>query len=50
MEKVQGADLVVITTAHSALDYAMVQKHARCIFDTKNAMSKVTARSNVHLL
>ena len=50
VEKVQGADLVVITTAHSALDYAMVQKHARCIFDTKNAMSKVTARSNVHLL
>lgn len=47
---VQEADLVVITTAHTAVDYAMVQAHARCIFDTKNAMAGIAARANIHLL
>lgn len=37
-EMVQQADLVMITTAHTTVDYAMVQKNAKAIFDTKNAM------------
>lgn len=47
---IADADLVVITTAHTTLDYEMVQAHAKCIFDTKNAMSGVKARGNIHLL
>lgn len=34
---VVGYDLVVLTTDHSAVDYAMVQAHAQVIFDTRNA-------------
>lgn len=47
---VADADLVVITTAHTSVDYEMVQQHARCIFDTKNAMSRVSSRENIYLL
>lgn len=45
-----GVDLVVITTAHTMLDYDFVQRNAPCIFDTKNAMKQVRNRENVELL
>jgi UDP-N-acetyl-D-glucosamine dehydrogenase len=45
-----NADLVMITTAHTKVDYSFVQKHARMVFDTKNAMKSVTDRSNIELL
>lgn len=45
-----GADLVVITTAHTKLDYDFVQRNAPSIFDTKNAMKQVQNRENVELL
>ena len=44
------ADLVIVTTGHSKLDYNFVQKHADIIFDTKNAMKDVSNRSNIELL
>ncbi len=44
------ADLVVITTAHTNVDYDFVQKHSKMIFDTKNAMKKVLKRDNIELL
>ncbi|SFH80961.1 UDP-N-acetyl-D-glucosamine dehydrogenase [Tindallia magadiensis] len=50
VEALQEADLVVITTAHSSVDYQKVQKHATVIFDTKNAMKKVADRENIELL
>jgi UDP-N-acetyl-D-glucosamine dehydrogenase len=31
------ADLVVLVTDHSIYDYAFIEKHARCIVDTRNA-------------
>lgn len=43
-------DLVIVTTAHTNIDYAFVQKHASAIFDTKNAMVNVTERSGIELL
>lgn len=50
-EKVlKEADLVVITTAHTNLDYDFVQKHADMVFDTKNAMKSVKNRENIELL
>ena len=49
-EEISVADLVVITTAHSNIDYDFVQKYAKTIFDTKNAMKKVQKRDNIEVL
>ena len=49
-ESLTGADLVMITTAHTNVDYQFVQKNARVIFDTKNAMKGVCTRDNVEVL
>ncbi len=49
-ELLESADLVMITAAHTNVDYDFVQKHSRFIFDTKNAMKKVTNRENIELL
>ena len=43
-------DLVMITTAHSNVDYKMVQKNAKVIFDTKNVMKNITDRQNIEVL
>jgi UDP-N-acetyl-D-glucosamine dehydrogenase len=47
---IESADLVIITTAHTNVDYDFVQKHAKAIFDTKNAMKQVKNRENIELL
>ncbi|MFA9379597.1 MAG: nucleotide sugar dehydrogenase [Acetanaerobacterium sp.] len=47
---VSGADLVIITTAHTEIDYDMVAQNAQAVFDTKNAMKEVYPRDNVELL
>ena len=47
---IEGADLVIITTAHTDVDYKFVNKHAKAIFDTKNAMKHIDARENIELL
>lgn len=44
------ADLVVITTAHTDMNYDFVQKNSSQIFDTKNAMKNVKSRDNIELL
>lgn len=49
-ELIKSADLVVITTAHSNVDYDFVQQKAKAIFDTKNAMKDVKNRDNVEVL
>ena len=46
----ESVDLVIITTAHTNVDYDLVQKHARLIFDTKNAMKAVLSRENIEVL
>lgn len=45
-----NADLVVITTAHTKINYDFVQRNSKFIFDTKNAMKNVKNRDNVELL
>ena len=47
---VSSYDLVMITTAHTNVDYEMVQKSAKVIFDTKNVMKNIKSRGNVELL
>lgn len=49
-ELVESADLVIVTAAHTNVDYAMVQQHAKAIFDTKNAMKHLAQRNNIELL
>ena len=49
-EHLKVADLVVITTGHTSVDYDFVQQNARFIFDTKNAMKNVKNRDNIELL
>lgn len=47
---IAAADIVVITTAHSNVDYGLVQKHAKIIFDTRNAMKDIKERDNIEIL
>ena len=49
-ELISEVDLVIVTTAHTSVDYDFVQKHAKVIFDTKNALKKVKNKNNVELL
>jgi UDP-N-acetyl-D-glucosamine dehydrogenase len=49
-EILSSADLVVITTAHTGIDYDFIQQNARFIFDTKNALKDVEPRDNIELL
>jgi len=49
-EKLQADDLVMVTTAHTTVDYDFVAEHADLIFDTKNAMKKVQKRENIRVL
>lgn len=49
-EALADADLVVVTCAHTNVDYNMVQQNAEAIFDTKNAMKNVADRSNIEVL
>lgn len=49
-EAVAGYDLVMVTCAHTNVDYELVQKNAKAIFDTKNAMKHIKDRSNIEVL
>lgn len=49
-EALESADLVVVTCAHSNIDYDFVQQNAKVIFDTKNVMKNVKDRSNIEVL
>lgn len=43
-------DLVVITAAHTNIDYDLIADNAKRIFDTKNVMKNVKNRDNIILL
>lgn len=49
-ELLRLADLVVVTAAHTTIDYEFVQQHARAVFDTKNVMKGVKDRDNIETL
>ena len=49
-EVIASYDLVMITTAHSNVDYDMIQKNADEIFDTKNVMKNIENRENIEVL
>ncbi len=43
-------DLVIITTAHTNIDYCMIQENANLIFDTRNVMKNIVKRDNIEVL
>lgn len=47
---VKDSDIVIFTAAHSNYDYDMIQKNAKFIFDTRNAMKNAKNRENIELL
>lgn len=47
---ISAADIVIITTAHTNVDYNFVQQYAKIIFDSKNAMKNIQRRDNIELL
>lgn len=49
-EMIEKFDLVMITTAHTNVDYGMIQKYAKIIFDTKNVMKNLKNRDNIEVL
>ena len=50
VQKIQEVDLVMFTAAHSKFDYEMIEKNAKAIFDTRNAMKNAKNRENIELL
>ncbi|MHB1152802.1 MAG: nucleotide sugar dehydrogenase [Eubacteriales bacterium] len=49
-EVIKKFDLVMITTAHTNIDYNFIQIHAKTIFDTKNVMKSIIQRYNIEVL
>ncbi len=49
-EIIASYDLVMVTAAHTNVDYDMIQKNAKAIFDTKNAMKAIENRDNIEVL
>ncbi len=47
---VNDSDLVIVAAAHHNVDYEMVQKNAKAIFDTKNVMVDIVDRENIEVL
>lgn len=49
-EIVASYDLIMITAAHSKVDYKMIQANAKAVFDTKNVMKNIQPRDNIEVL
>ena len=49
-EAIASADLVLVACAHTNVDYAFVQEHAKAVLDTKNAMKNVADREKIEVL
>lgn len=49
-EIIASYDLIMITAAHSNVDYQMIQENATAIFDTKNVMKNIKKRDNIEVL
>ena len=49
-ELMESVDMAVVITALSKVDYEFVRRHAKAVFDTRNALRNITDRSNIELL
>lgn len=49
-EVVREYDLIMITAAHTNVDYTMVQENAQAVFDTKNVTKALKNKTNIEVL
>lgn len=50
-EVLEDADLVLLTTDHTAFDYELIAEHSPVLFDTRNAMKELSSKvKKYHLL
>lgn len=49
-DRVNAADITVITTDHTGFDYAMIGRSSRCLFDTRNGMRDLNKPEQYYLL
>ncbi|MEG1776811.1 MAG: nucleotide sugar dehydrogenase, partial [Clostridia bacterium] len=49
-DALEAADLVMVTTAHTNVNYELVSEHASLIFDTKNVMKHIEKRDHIRVL
>ncbi|MGG1572309.1 nucleotide sugar dehydrogenase [Fictibacillus sp. NRS-1165] len=50
-EVLESADLVLLTTDHTAFDYELIAEHSPVLFDTRNAMKELSTKvKKYHLL
>jgi len=49
-ELLSAQDIVLVTAAHTNVDYELVQEHAKAVFDTKNVMKQIKIRGNIEVL
>ena len=49
-EEIEAADIVMVTTAHTKVDYEFIAGHAKVVFDTKNVMKNIAYRHNIEVL
>lgn len=47
---IKSADIIIVTAAHTNVDYSFLQKNAKFIFDTKNVMKNIVDRDNIEVL
>ncbi|MEX2411713.1 MAG: nucleotide sugar dehydrogenase, partial [Candidatus Paceibacterota bacterium] len=48
-ETVSDYDAVLISTNHSAIDYAELAEWTECVIDTRNAMNGIEAKGENHI-
>ncbi len=49
-DMIKGYDAVIVTAAHTNVDYSLASKNAQAVFDCKNALKNVEERENVEVL
>lgn len=49
-EEIETADIVMVTTAHTKIDYELIARRAKVVFDTKNVMKSIADRHNIEVL
>ena len=49
-QEIEAADIVMVTTAHTKVDYELIAGHAKVVFDTKNVMKGIADRHNIEAL
>lgn len=50
VERISEFDIVVLTAAHSIVDYEIINEKAQAIFDSRNAMKDIKNREKIDLL